>query len=97
MEIETLIGLVAGTLTTFSFIPQLIKIIIKKRADEISTAMYSVISTGMFLWIIYGIMINSLPVILANTISVILCVIIIVFKFYYEKMRSRMKGEINND
>ncbi len=86
IEISNIIGLMAGTLTTISFIPQLIKIIMKKKADEISTGMYSVISVGMILWVTYGTIISSLPVILANTISVILCVTIIAFKIYYERV-----------
>ena len=89
IEISTIIGLMAGTLTTVSFIPQLMKIIIKKKADEISTGMYLVISVGMILWVTYGIIISSLPVILANTISVLLCITIIAFKTYYEGMNRK--------
>lgn len=92
MEIGTAIGLIAGALTTVSFVPQLIKIIRKKKADEISTAMYSVISLGMVLWVTYGIIISSIPVIVANAISVTLCVTIIFFKNHYESAgRPRIK------
>ncbi|MGC8547023.1 MAG: SemiSWEET family sugar transporter [Thermoplasmata archaeon] len=98
IEISTVIGLIAGALTTISFVPQLIKIIMKKKADEISTAMYSVISVGMILWVTYGVVISSIPVILANTISVILCITIIAFKTYYENVnRKSSKGWVGND
>ncbi|MEM4056491.1 MAG: SemiSWEET transporter [Thermoplasmatales archaeon] len=83
--IVVVIGLVAGTLTTSSFIPQAVKIYLKKKADEISATMFSVILMGMILWILYGYMINSTPVIIANSISGVLCLTILILKFHYEK------------
>lgn len=77
------IGLIAGTCTTISFLPQVIKIIKTKETKDISISMYIILATGMFLWIIYGIFIGALPVILANTISFIFATIILILKIRY--------------
>lgn len=78
-----IIGLIAGTCTTISFLPQVIKIIKTKETKDISISMYIILATGMLLWIIYGIFIEALPVILANTISFVFATIILIFKIRY--------------
>lgn len=84
MLIIDIIGFVAGVLTTSSFIPQFIKIIMDKSAKEISFLMYIVISIGIFLWFLYGLMINSLPIIVANGVSFILTILILLGKIRYD-------------
>ncbi|MEE8328321.1 MAG: SemiSWEET transporter [Thermodesulfovibrionia bacterium] len=78
-----IIGLIAGTCTTISFLPQVIKIIKTKETKDISISMYIILATGMLLWIIYGIFIEALPVILANTISFIFATIVLSLKIRY--------------
>jgi MtN3 and saliva related transmembrane protein len=78
------LGLLAGTFTTISFLPQVIKIWRSKSAKDISLAMFSIFSIGVFLWLIYGLFIDSLPVIIANFVTLILALTILVFKFKYK-------------
>ncbi len=78
-----IIGLIAGTCTTISFLPQVIKTFRTKETKDISLSMYIVLATGIFLWTIYGILIESLPVILANSISFVLATIILILKKKY--------------
>ncbi len=78
-----IIGLIAGTCTTISFLPQVIKTFKTKETKDISLSMYIVLATGIFLWTIYGILIESLPVILANSISFVLATIILILKTKY--------------
>ncbi len=77
------IGLIAGTCTTVSFLPQVIKTFRTKETKDISLSMYIVLATGILLWTIYGILIESLPVILANAVSFVLANIILTFKIKY--------------
>jgi len=79
----TVLGLVAGFLTTSSFIPQLIKGYRTRRMDDVSLLMPSVLGTGMFLWLLYGIAVNDLPIIIWNAISVVLNIGIIFLKIRY--------------
>ncbi len=78
-----IIGLIAGTCTTISFLPQVIKTFKTKETKDISMSMYIVLATGILLWMIYGILIKDLPVILANSISFVLAIIVLILKIKY--------------
>lgn len=72
MEITTtIIGLVAATCTTVSFLPQAIKIIKTKHTKDLSVGMYSVLTLGVVLWLTYGVLIEDLPIIVANGITLV--------------------------
>ena len=78
MEIITLIGFVAATCTTISFLPQVIKIIKTKHTKDLSLGMYSVLAIGILLWFLYGVMNKDFPIIFANAISFIFVAIILI-------------------
>lgn len=80
MDYIKLIGLVAASLTTFSFFPQAVKTIKTKDAKSISLVMYSILVVGITMWMIYGILIKDLPVFLANVITLIPTLIILYIK-----------------
>lgn len=79
-----IIGLIAASLTTAAFVPQVYKTWKTKLVDELSLTMYLVFFTGIVLWFIYGILINSLSIILANTITGLLVLLLIYFKLKYK-------------
>ncbi|HDH49780.1 MAG TPA: hypothetical protein ENG95_00580 [Nitrospirae bacterium] len=83
MNYITIIGLLAGTCTIISFLPQVIKTAKTKKTKDISLAMYAVLAVGLFMWVIYGVLLNSYPIILANSVSFILAVTILVLKIRY--------------
>lgn len=83
MDTPTLLGYLAGSFTTISLVPQVIKIWNSKSAKDISLGMFLIFSVGITLWIIYGLAIQSMPVIIANTISLLLGLIILCLKFKY--------------
>jgi MtN3 and saliva related transmembrane protein len=87
MTLLDLLGLSAGSLTTISFVPQVIKTWRSKSVDDISTGMFVLFSIGLVLWLIYGIYLQSLPIILANTITLVLTLIILVLKYHYTLKR----------
>ncbi|MDD3905917.1 MAG: SemiSWEET transporter [Candidatus Omnitrophica bacterium] len=78
-----ILGLIAGTLTTVAFVPQVIKIYKTKDAKDLSLATFCIFFCGVFFWLIYGIVIMEWPVILANGITLILSSIIIAMKLKY--------------
>lgn len=80
----TAIGLTAGTLTTISFLPQVIKTWKSKSAKDISLAMFSTFCVGLFLWIVYGILEKDIPVIFTNTFTLVLAGTILYFKLTYK-------------
>lgn len=83
MTLITFLGLVAGTLTTIAFLPQVIKIWRSKSAKDVSLEMLILFSIGLFLWLIYGIYLQALPVILANLVTLIFNLIIVGLKIRY--------------
>ncbi len=84
MEINTIIGLAAAACTTFSFLPQAIKVIKTKQTKDLSLVMYSVFTTGVLLWLMYGISVNDIPLIIANSITLIFAMTILIMKIRYK-------------
>jgi MtN3 and saliva related transmembrane protein len=83
MDLTLLLGLLAGTLTTIAFFPQLTKTWKTKSAGDMSFAMLATFCTGVFFWLVYGAMIQSWPVILANTVTLVLAGAILALKIKY--------------
>lgn len=84
MNFISLIGFGAATLTTISFLPQVIKVWRTKSTQDISLEMFLIFSLGVFLWMIYGILIKDWAVFLANFITFILASTILRFKLKYK-------------
>ncbi len=85
MNITAIIGITAGILTCTSLIPQLIKIIKEKKADDVSPWMLIILLCGVGLWSYYGIRINDMPIIITNAISFLLNLVVLFLKFRYSK------------
>jgi len=83
MDFVTLLGLVAASMTTFSFLPQMMKIWQTKSAKDVSFLMLIFFNTGIFLWLIYGIILKQLPIILANAATLFFNLIILWLKIRY--------------
>ena len=79
-----IIGYIAAFLTTFSFIPQVVKVIKDKQTRNISLQMYLIFSLGVSLWLVYGILIGAFPIIMANGLTLIFSVIILIYKLKYK-------------
>ena len=79
-----ILGLIAATLTTAAFLPQVYKTWKTKSADSLSASMLLIFQSGVLCWLIYGFLIESLPVILANFITAISGLLLIYFKNRYK-------------
>ena len=84
METTILIGYMAGTLTTISFLPQVIRSWKTRSTHDISFLMLSLFGLGMLLWAVYGFHIGSLPIILANVITFGLVLVLLAMKVQYK-------------
>ncbi|WP_411029003.1 SemiSWEET family sugar transporter [Spongiimicrobium sp. 3-5] len=78
------IGLIAATCTTASFVPQVYKAWKHKSTKDISLSMYIVFIIGTILWFFYGIYHESLAIILANGITAILAFLVIFLKLRHK-------------
>jgi MtN3 and saliva related transmembrane protein len=79
----TLLGFLAGVLTTAAFVPQVLKIRKTRSARDISLAMYAVFTTGVVLWLVYGVALGSVPIIVANVFTLVLALAVLVMKVRY--------------
>lgn len=84
MSTENIIGILAGTLTSVSALPQLIKIIKEKKGSDVSYIMLFVLVAGLCTWVVYGVMKNDLPVMITNAVAAVINLLIIIFKKLYE-------------
>jgi len=76
----TALGLAAGSCTSLSFVPQVLKAWREGDTEAISKRMYVASLAAYALWIVHGLMIGSLPVILFNAINVVFAGIILLLK-----------------
>ena len=77
------LGMIAGSLTTIAFLPQLLKTWQSRSARDISFSWLITFSAGITLWLIYGICLGALPIILANAVTLVLTSLILFFKIRY--------------
>ena len=78
-------GYFAAILTTSAFLPQLLKTLKTKKADDVSLTTLIMFIIGVMSWIIYGIKISSIPILVANLITLILNLLILISKVYFSR------------
>lgn len=84
---ENILGIVAGILTSISMIPQLIKVLKEKNAEDLSFVMILVLITGLSLWVWYGFIKDELPIILSNAFAVLVNIILLICCMIYKKKK----------
>ncbi len=78
-----IVGYLAACFTTFSLLPQIVRIWRLKEAKDVSLFMPLMVATGSILWLVYGLMISSLPVITANAVALLIALITTLFAVRY--------------
>ncbi len=76
-------GIIAGVLTAVSMLPQVLKTIKTKKAENVSPLMLIVLICGVSLWIVYGILKNDLPIIFTNGFSVLVNLSMLFLRWRY--------------
>ena len=84
MDTVILIGYMAGTLTTISFLPQVIRTWRMRETKDFSLVMLVLFASGILLWTVYGIWTGSPPIILANVITFLLIIVLVAMKIKYK-------------
>jgi MtN3 and saliva related transmembrane protein len=84
MDTIVIVGYIAGTLTTISFIPQVARAWKLKETRDLSLAMLILFCAGVLLWILYGFWAGSLPVIAANMATFVLILVLLWLKIRYK-------------
>jgi len=83
MQTHDLIGYLAASLTTCSFVPQALHTFRTRDVSGISLGMYSVFTVGIALWLVYGLALGAWPIVAANAITLALAGAILAMKLRY--------------
>ena len=82
---ESVLGLVAGGITSVAMLPQLIKVWKDKDVKDLSLWMIIVLVTGLSLWVWYGFLKDELPIILSNAFAVLVNIALLISYFKFQK------------
>jgi MtN3 and saliva related transmembrane protein len=88
MDLISIIGIGASICTAIASIPQLVKIIKCKKADDISLVMLLVLIIGLGLWVFYGYLKKDIILMVANAIPFIMNILIVIFSFQYKSNKA---------
>lgn len=81
-----IIGITAAALTTFSFVPQILKLIKVKSVKDVSVITLFQFSTGVSFWAAYGIHLKDPIIIAANFITLATLIVLLWLYFKYVKL-----------
>ncbi|NQV56628.1 MAG: SemiSWEET transporter [Rhodospirillales bacterium] len=84
MDWVSILGFLAGGLTTLAFVPQVVKVWRTRSTADISLLTFLALCVGIVLWLVYGFLIGDLPLLIANGVTLFLAVNILVFKIRYK-------------
>lgn len=78
------VGVAAGTLTTFAYLPQLISVWRARSGKGLTYPMLFILNAGLALWLAYGLLVDSFSIIWANAITLVLAGTILLLKIRYD-------------
>jgi MtN3 and saliva related transmembrane protein len=77
----TILGLIAGALTTLSFLPQVIRTLRTRHAGDLSAAWLLIFGTGVAAWCVYGILRSDVAIIVTNAATFTLVMALVIAKY----------------
>ena len=80
MSYIDMIGFLAGALTTFAYVPQIIKTLRRKSAKDLSRGWLLTAIMGSTLWAVYGFMVVSSPMFIMSIVTVVLALCLLCLK-----------------
>jgi MtN3 and saliva related transmembrane protein len=84
MSLIQILGLAAGTITSITFLPQVIQIWKTKSVKDLSLFMLILLITGVLLWLTYGLLIMDAAIIYTNSMVLAMSLILLFFKLKYK-------------
>ena len=84
MDYIKILGLAAGTITSITFLPQIIHVWKTKSAKDLSLNMLALLIIGVSMWLTYGIFVRDIAIIYTNSMVLIMSLILVYFKFRFK-------------
>ena len=85
MDGIAILGLVAGTITSVTFVPQVIKIWQTRSAKDLSIAMLLLLLLGVSIWLAYGILVKDIAIIYTNSMVLAMGLLMLFFKWKFNR------------
>jgi MtN3 and saliva related transmembrane protein len=80
-----IVGHIGAFLSSITFIPQVYKVWKTRSVGDLSLTMMLIVFSSTIVWLIYGVHLSLWPVIICNGIIALLSLLLIYFKFSYQK------------
>ncbi len=80
LPFSSIVAAAAGTLTTVSFVPQVIRAWRTRSVQDLSLVMLLTFCAGVALWIAYGVISNEPPMIVTNGVTLVLALALVGMK-----------------
>ncbi len=80
-----ILGLIGGSLSCITFVPQIFKTWKSKSVKDISVNMFLIVLCSTIIWIAYAIMKDSISILLTNIVVFITAVIMLFMKWKFSK------------
>ena len=77
------LGYVAGLITAFTFLPQVLKTWKTKSDKDVSLAMFLIALTNQILWLAFGILRDDPVIIITNALMLLMTSLMIILKLKY--------------
>jgi MtN3 and saliva related transmembrane protein len=84
MSLIQILGLAAGTITSITFLPQVIHIWKSKSAKDLSLMMLLLLILGVLLWLTYGLLVMDAAIIYTNSMVLAMSLIMLFFKLRFK-------------
>jgi MtN3 and saliva related transmembrane protein len=78
LTLPTVVGLIAGCMSSWSLVPQVLKCWREGLTEAVSKKMFATRAFGLVLWCIYGFFAGSLPVVIFSSLNLLLSLTILV-------------------
>jgi MtN3 and saliva related transmembrane protein len=84
MNAIQILGLAAGTITSITFLPQVIHIWKTKSAKDLSMQMLLLLVLGVTMWLAYGLLVKDTAIIYTNSMVLAMSLILVYFKIKFK-------------
>ena len=85
-----LFGYIGGGMVAFSFLPQLLRVIKLKTANEISIVFTSTMFAGCLIWTAYAFYMHQLPMMIFSVINTSQTGLLVTLKYVYSKNQNKL-------
>ncbi len=78
-----ILGLAAGTITSITFLPQVLQIWKTKSAKDLSLQMLLLLILGVTMWLTYGLLVKDTAIIYTNSMVLVMSLLMLYFKYKF--------------